>query len=127
MNKKVVIASDSTCDLSSELIERYDVRILPLVVNLDDKQYSDGVDIDPDFIYAHYEKTGSLPKTAAANIFDFQAFFTEHTAGGNALVMFTISSEMSSTYNNARLAAQEFEEDQVYYRNPLKENRTEEF
>ena len=110
MNKRVVIASDSTCDLSPELIERYGVRILPLVVNLDDKQYSDGVDIDPEFIYAHYEKTGSLPKTAAANIADFHAFFSEHTKDGNALVMFTISSHMSSTYNNARLAAQEFED-----------------
>ena len=79
MNKNVVIASDSTCDLSPELINRYGVKILPLVVNLDDKQYSDGVDIAPEFIYAHYEKTGSLPKTAAANIADFHTFFSEHT------------------------------------------------
>ena len=54
MNKKVIIASDSTCDLGSELVSRYGIRILPLSVNLGDKIYTDGVDIDPDMIYRHY-------------------------------------------------------------------------
>lgn len=110
MSKKVIIASDSTTDLGPELIKRYDVKILPLKVNLGGKVYSDGVDIYPDDIYAHYEKTGELPKTSAPNIADFQAFFKEHTAGGDALVFFTISSEMSSTYANAKIAAEDFED-----------------
>lgn len=109
MNKRVVIASDSTCDLSSELIERYGVRILPLTVDLGGKTYSDGVDIAPDAIYRHYEVTGVLPKTAAPNISDFTAFFQQNTADGSEMVFFTISSEMSSTCNNARIAAEEFE------------------
>ena len=75
MSKKTVIASDSTCDLSPELIEAYGIHILPLGVALGEKQYTDGVDIDPDFIYAHYEKTGQLPKTAAVNIAAFSDFF----------------------------------------------------
>ena len=58
MSQRTVIASDSTCDLSPELIREYGIRILPLGVALGEKQYTDGVDIDPDFIYAHYEKTG---------------------------------------------------------------------
>ena len=78
MNKKIVIASDSTSDLNSELIERYDVKTLPLAVNLSGKIYSDGVDVDPEMIYAHYEKTGELPKTAAPNIADFEDFFSKH-------------------------------------------------
>ena len=109
MNKKIVIASDSTSDLNSELIERYDVKTLPLAVNLSGKIYSDGVDVDPEMIYAHYEKTGELPKTAAPNIADFEDFFSKYTADGSEMVFFTISSEMSSTYSNARLAAAEFE------------------
>lgn len=109
MNKKIVIASDSTSDLNPELIERYDVKTLPLAVNLSGKIYSDGVDVDPEMIYAHYEKTGELPKTAAPNIADFEDFFSKHTADGSEMVFFTISSEMSSTYSNARLAAAEFE------------------
>ena len=110
MNKKVIIASDSTSDLSVELIEKYDVKIVPLGVNLGDKQYSDGVDVTPDMIYDHYEKTGELPKTSAPNIGDFEDFFAQNTAAGNAIVLFTISSAMSSTYQNATVAAEDFED-----------------
>lgn len=105
MNKRVMICSDSTTDLSAELIAKYDIKILSLTVNLGGKVYTDGVDIDPDGIYRHYEEHGELPKTAAPNIAAFCAFFEEHTKNGEALVFFTISSAMSSTYNNARLAA----------------------
>lgn len=109
MNQKVIIASDSTSDLSAELVLRYDVKILPLTVNLGGNLYADGLEIDPDTIYAHYEKTGELPKTSAINIADFEAFFGEQTKDGASMVFFTISSTMSATYNNARLAAEEFE------------------
>ena len=112
MSNKIIIGSDSTSDLSLELIEKYDVKIVPLKVNLGESEFIDGVNIDPDKIYAHYEKTGELPKTAAPNISDFHSFFEEHTSGGNAIIFFTISSDMSSTYNNARLAASSF--DNVY-------------
>ena len=110
MNKKVVIASDSTCDLSPELVERYQIKILPLSVNLGDKTYRDGVDINPDIIYKHYEETGELPKTAAANIFEFEAFIKNSKEENDGMVLFTISSTMSSTFNNARLAALDFED-----------------
>ena len=109
MERSVLIASDSTTDLSPELIERYRVKIVPLVVGLGEKQYHDGVDIDPDMIYDHYAKTGQLPKTAAPNLSDYRDFFAANTAGGQEIVFFTISAEMSSSYNNARLAATEFE------------------
>ena len=75
MAEKVLIASDSTCDLSSELIEKYGIKILPLGVTLGETTYTDGVDINPDMIYANYEKTGELPKTSAVNIADFEDFF----------------------------------------------------
>lgn len=109
MSNKVIIASDSTTDLNAELIEKYNVQIVPLMVNLGGDQYTDGVDINPDMIYAYYEEKQTLPKTAAPNISDFQDFFKKHTADGSEVVFFTISSEMSSTCNNARLAAEEFE------------------
>lgn len=106
MANKIIIASDSTCDLSPELIERYGIQILPLGVALGEKQYTDGVDIDPDFIYAHYEKTGQLPKTSAINLADFEDFFNRLTADGSSVIFFTISSQMSSTWHNAKLAAE---------------------
>ena len=110
MSNKIIIASDSTCDLSPELIQRYGIHILPLGVALGERQFTDGVDIDPDFIYEHYEKTGQLPKTSAVNLVDFEDFFSAETAKGNAVVLFTISAEMSSTCNNARLAAENFKD-----------------
>ena len=72
--------------------------------------YADGVDINPDVIYEHYEKTGELPKTAAVNISDFMEFFKRETEQGNSVVMFNISSDMSCTFNNARMASMEFED-----------------
>ena len=82
MNKKVVIASDSTCDLNRELLERYQIKILPLGVSLGSNQYRDGVDIDPDSIYSHNEQTGELPKTSAVNIAEFSDFFCPANPGG---------------------------------------------
>ncbi len=110
MSKKVLIASDSTTDLSPELIEKYQIKILPLGVNLGGKSYIDGVDIDPDFIYKYYEEHGELPKTSAANVADFDEFFRKYTDEGYAVVMFTISQTMSSTYNNGRIAAEAYED-----------------
>ncbi len=109
MNEKILIASDSTTDLGEKLTAKYGIIIMPLSVTLGEKNYLDGVDIDPDSIYAHYEKTGELPKTNAINIADFEDFFEKHTCDGSEMVFFTISSEMSSTYANAKLASEKFE------------------
>ncbi len=110
MSGKVIIASDSTCDLSKDIISDFDVQILPLGVTLGDKQYTDGVDVTADDIYAHYNKTGELPKTAAVNIAKFEDFFKQCTDNGDQVVLFTISSQMSSTYHNAELAAEELDD-----------------
>lgn len=110
MNKPIVIASDSTCDLSAELIERYQIKILPLGVTLGDEVYRDGVDVTPDDIYAYHAKTGLLPKTSAINVAESSDFFAELTRDGASVIYFTISASMSATYNNARMAAEEFED-----------------
>ncbi len=109
MSEKVAILSDSTSDLSQELIDRYDIKIIPLKVGLGDVQYIDGVNINPDMIYEHYEKTGELPKTAAVNVAEFEGAIEPLVKEGKSVVVFTIGSQMSSTYNNACLAAESFE------------------
>ena len=109
MNTNIVITSDSTTDLSAELKERYNVKTIPLGVTLGDKTYYDGVDIDPDFIYEHHSKTGQLPKTAAANMSDCIDFFKSFTDEGKTVIHFSLSSEISATYNNCRMAAEEVE------------------
>lgn len=110
MERKIIISSDSTCDLSKELIDRYNIRILPLGVTLGDNIYRDGVDVIPDDIYAHVAKTGQLPKTSAVNMAENADFFAELTKDGSAVIHFTISASMSATYNNARVAAEDFED-----------------
>lgn len=105
----IVITGDSTCDLSPELRQRYNIDILPLGVTLGGKVYKDGADITPDDIYAHHDKTGELPKTTAANVDEFYNFFKKFADEGKTVIHFDISSGMSSTFNNARIAAEEFE------------------
>lgn len=106
---KIIITSDSTTDLSAELKERYGVKTLPLSVTLGTNVYRDGCDITPDAIYEHYNKTGELPKTTAANVGECVDFFTELKKNNDAVIHFTISSDMSSTYSNACIAAGDFE------------------
>ena len=110
MSKKVLITRDSTSDLPVELLEKLNIKTIPLGITLGDKNYRDGVDIDPDFIYKYHEEHGVLPKTSAANISEMIDFFTPFVEEGYAIVHFTISSNMSSTYQNSLLAAEEFED-----------------
>lgn len=107
--RKVAILSDSTCDLSAELIKKYSIGILPLYTVLDDKQYRDILEITPDEIYDYVAKNGKLPHTAAASIGDHIDFFRPYAEQGLEIIYFTISATMSANNNNARLAAEDFE------------------
>ena len=106
---KIKITSDSTCDLSPELVEKYNVGIFPLHVILGDKTYSDGVDIKPQDIFDYVQETGVLPKTAAFSAEDYEEFFKKQLEGYDALIHFNISSKASASYDNASLASQSFE------------------
>ena len=108
MAEKIIITSDSTTDLSPELRERYGVDLMRLVVSLNDKDYTDGIDITPEMIYENYQTSKTLPKTAAPNLEDCDAFFRKYTEQGYSVIHFTISSEMSSTYQNSVVAAQDY-------------------
>ncbi len=117
MQNNIIISADSTCDLSLELRERYNISIIPLGVTLGDKTFFDGVDITPDDIYAHHAKTGELPKTTAANVGDCIDFFKPFADAGKTVIHFSLSSELSSTYNNTCLAASEY--DNIFIINTL--------
>lgn len=104
---KVKITSDSTCDLSPELIEKYDIDILPLYVSLGEETKKDGLEVVPEDIYAHVDKTGKLPKTSAPNLTDLIELFEKWHNEGYAIVHFSISSDFSSSYHSATIAAEE--------------------
>ena len=109
---KIKILSDSTCDLSKELIEKYDIGIVPLTVVKGDNAYSDGIDITPADIFAHVAAGGNLCSTAALSVGDYQDVFAKYAADYDGILHVNISSEFSSSYQNATLAAKEF--DNVY-------------
>ncbi len=102
---KVKIISDSTCDLSRELIEKNDIEIIPLYVKLGDNTLRDGVEVTPDDIYSYVEANGELPTTSAPNPGNFSDVFTEWTSKGYAVVHINISSDFSGSYQNACVAA----------------------
>ena len=65
MANKIILSADSTCDLSPELKERYQVQYFPYHIILGGQQYMDGVDIQPEDLYLAYREKKQLPKTAA--------------------------------------------------------------
>ena len=107
MPKPVVITTDSTCDLSREILARFDIRVIPLTILLGDESYLDGVGFDAQDIYSRYRKDGTLPKTSAPGIQQFMDFFTPILDKGCEIVHLDISAELSSSYNNACIAASE--------------------
>lgn len=108
------IAADSTCDLSKELIERYNVTIIPLHIVLGDKEYLDGLDITPDEIYDWSDKNATTPKTSAVGFEDALKAIEPIKDTEDEMIIFTISEKMSTTANVFRMAAEELEvEDRV--------------
>lgn len=106
---KVKITSDSTCDLSPELVNQYDIGILPLLITFGEKAFRDGVDAMPEDIYRYVDETKTLPKTCALNTAEYEEFFRRWTDQGYALVHFCIGSKFSSTCQNAQIAASSME------------------
>jgi DegV family protein with EDD domain len=103
----VKIISDSTCDLSPELIERYNIHIVPLHIVLGEQEYQDGVGITPDEIYAWSNENNAPPKTSALGIEDAVEAFRTYLEQGMDIVCFSISQCMSTTINVMRMAAEE--------------------
>ena len=106
MSKPVCITADSTCDLTQELLERFQVKTIPLHVLLGEESYLDGVDFTQEMIFQRYAKDKVLPRTAAISPQEFTDFFTPLVEAGYEVVFLCISSGLSGTYQNAVIAAQ---------------------
>ena len=104
----IKISADSTCDLSPALVEAYNIGITPLYIVMEDKTLRDGLDIKPEDLYRRFRDTGKLCQTAAVNVADYIAFFKEQLETHDAVIHFTISSDMSGCYQNACIAAEDF-------------------
>ena len=107
---KIKVTGDSSCDLSKELIEKFNFSILPIHICLGDKEYKDARELNQDEFYNFLKTNSTLPRTSAPNVEETQEFFKAELAsdgGYDALIHFTISSKISSTYQNAVVASQE--------------------
>ena len=105
----VKIISDSTCDLSPELIAKYGIQIVPLHIVLGDKEYQDGASISPDEIYEWSDANKATPKTSALSLDEAYAVFKPVLEEGHEIVVFSISSDMSTTNNVMRIAASDLD------------------
>ena len=109
MAQTVKIISDSTCDLSKDLLEKYDIAILPLHILLGETEYRDGVDITPEEIFRWSDENKTTPKTSAPSMTEAMEVMKPFLDEGREIICFSISDSMSTSGNVMRLAAEELD------------------
>lgn len=105
---KIKILSDSTCDLSRELLEKNNITLVPLSVIKDGNDYKDGVTITPADIFAHVAAGGDLCSTSAVSIGEYAEIFAQYVNDYDGVIQIAIGSGFSTCYQSACLAAEEF-------------------
>ena len=105
--EKIKITCDSTCDLTQELYDAYNISVVPLCITLGEEVARDGIDINTQNVFDYVSATGTLPKTSAVSMADYIDFFSQFTSDGYTVIHINLSSHLSSCHQNARLAAEE--------------------
>lgn len=104
MNVKILV--DSACDLTEEQYNKYGIEMIPLTVQLDNKEYRDGIDITPKTIYDAMRK-GKKPMTSQVSLQTFKSIFTKYAEKKQPLLYLAFSSELSGTYQTAKMMEQQ--------------------
>ena len=112
--RDVLIVTDSTADLSVELLEKYHIKSIPLYVLFGDDAYKDGIDIDTRALYDKVDELGELPKTQAVSPGDFIAFFKSYIDNNYDIVYIGIGSKISGTFQSAKIAQDELGHEHIY-------------
>lgn len=107
--EKIKIITDSTADLSKEIYEKYDIEVLPLLINFGEESYLDGVEINPDKVFERIEKENILPTTAQVTPNRFIEAYKKYLSEGYKIVSIHMSSVMSGTYQSACIAKEMLE------------------
>ncbi len=110
----VKIITDSTADLPRELIQKYDIEVLPLMVNFGDKSYRDGVDITPGQFYEMLAGSKILPTTSQVNPPAFVSAYQRALDNGDAVISIHLSSKGSGTYQSAVIARDIIGSDRIF-------------
>lgn len=109
---KICISADSTCDIPKDLLQKYDIHLKPITIMFGEEVRADGIDVTPQDVFDFVERTNELPKTSAVNSYEYAEYFNELKKDYDAVIHFSLSFGVSSTGNNARLAAMDI--DNVY-------------
>jgi len=102
----IKITADSTCDLSQQLIEKYNIAISPLHVLVDEEDYIDGVTITPNELFKFVENENKTCSTTAVNTYEYEQFFSQFAETHEAIIHISLGMGFSSCFQNANLAAQ---------------------
>ena len=111
---KIKLISDSTCDLSKELLEKHQIDVVPLFVNFKEDSYLDGVTLTVPEMYKKVDELGFLPKTAAASPGSFVEVFEKYVKEGYDIIYFGIGAGFSGTLQSANSAKQIVESNQIH-------------
>ncbi len=111
--RKIKIIVDSTMDLRPEEIQKYDLEVVPLLVNFDNHSYRDGVDLNTEQLYSLVEQYDELPKTASRDPQCFIDLFTRYLAEDYDILCILISSDFSAIYQSAYIASNEFDHQRI--------------
>ena len=111
---KIKLISDSTCDLSKELLEKHEIDIVPLYVNFSHESFFDGVNLKTEEMYQHIDKVCALPKTAAASPGSFYELFDHYLSEGYQIIYTGIGSKFSATFQSAYTAKQMLHSENIF-------------
>lgn len=107
------ILIDSAADIGKAEAEKMNVIMLPMIISFGAEDYYDGVNLSPKQFYEKLIESDTLPKTSQVTPYRFEEAFKKYTANGDELIVITISSKLSGTYEGAKQAAENFK-DKVY-------------
>ena len=107
MKHKIALLTDSTCDIPQEFLDKYDIKVVPLTIIWGGEQFQDGVNLTAKDFYKRLETDPSLPTTSQPTPLQMlQAYETAKDNGAEEVLIITISSAMSGTYESAKAAAE---------------------
>lgn len=104
----IKITTESSCDLTKELVEQYEICVIPLEIQVGNELKLDGLEVTPENLYDHVEKGGEIPATSAVNPARYAELFSKYSKRYEAVIHISIGSGFSSCYQNACAAAAEF-------------------
>jgi len=104
----IIITADSSCDLPKEYLAPIPFELFPLTIIQSGLEYKDGIEITPEEIYERVERGAPVPTTSAVNVADYKARFSQLSSEYAAVIHISLGSEISSCYQHALLAAEEY-------------------